>query len=57
MLNEETLNLWKKNLGAVPDDVWEQTGLRVLILADNGLRELSERIGAMRSLQTLDLGH
>lgn len=51
------LNLWKKQLGRVPDSVWEQTDLETLVLADNGLTELSERIGRLRRLKMLDLGH
>ena len=31
------LNLWKKQLGHVPDSVWEQTELETLVLADNGI--------------------
>jgi Leucine-rich repeat (LRR) protein len=51
------LNLWKKDLGHVPDYVWERTDLEVLILADNALSEISERIRNLSSLRTLDLGH
>jgi len=51
------LNLWKKNLGRVPDSVWEQADLQTLVLADNGLSELSERIGCLKKLRMLDLGH
>jgi len=51
------LNLWKKNLGGVPDWVWERDELETLILADNGLKEVSERISRLRRLRTLDLGH
>jgi hypothetical protein len=35
------LNLWKKRLGSVP--VWEQTELETLVLADNGLSDVSEQ--------------
>src|SRR5579872_2349390 len=35
----QNLNLWKQNLGRVPDSVWESTGLETLVLADNDLRE------------------
>ena len=51
------LNLWKKRLGHVPDWVWERTEVETLILADNGLTEISERIGRLQRLRTLDLGH
>ena len=54
---EPHLNLWKKRLGRVPDSVWEQTGLETLILADNDLSEVSSRIGALKNLRMLDLGH
>lgn len=51
------LNLWKKQLGRVPDDVWEQIDLETLVLADNGLAEISGQIGALKKLRMLDLGH
>jgi Leucine-rich repeat (LRR) protein len=51
------LNLWKKRLGGAPDSVWEQTELRTLILADNELTEVSEKIGGWVNLRMLDLGH
>ena len=51
------LNLWKHHLGRVPDAVWNRTDLESLVLADNGLTELSDRIGALRRLRMLDLGH
>lgn len=51
------LNLWKQHLGRVPDSVWEQTEMESLILADNNLKEISARVGDMKSLRTLDLGH
>jgi hypothetical protein len=54
MLPNGTLNLWKNNLGTVPAEVWEQTGIAVLILADNGLAEISLRIGELLGLRTLD---
>ncbi|MFH8339712.1 leucine-rich repeat domain-containing protein [Streptomyces sp. AM6-12] len=41
----------------MPESVWERTGLQVLILADNGLTDLPDGIGRLRSLRTLDLGH
>src|SRR5271168_629377 len=43
------LNLWKKQLGRVPDWVWERTELETLVLADNGLTEISERIGELHA--------
>jgi Leucine-rich repeat (LRR) protein len=51
------LDLWKKGLGKVPDSVWERTELETLVLADNELREVSPRIGALTKLRMLDLGH
>ena len=51
------LNLWKQQLGRVPDAVWEQSELQTLVLADNGLREISGRLGTLRKLRMLDLGH
>jgi Leucine-rich repeat (LRR) protein len=51
------LNLWKKRLGVAPESVWEQTELETLVLADNDLKEISSRIGALKKLRMLDLGH
>src|SRR5215472_6810772 len=51
------LNLWKKGLGRVPDCVWDQTGLETLVLADNDLTEVSEKLGRLKKLRMLDLGH
>src|SRR6476646_6970226 len=51
------LNLWKKRLGHVPDYIWDQTELETLVLADNELSEVSERIGRLKRLRMLDLGH
>jgi hypothetical protein len=51
------LNLWRQELGEVPDSVWQQTELRVLILADNGLTTLPPGLGRLHRLTTLDLGH
>jgi Leucine-rich repeat (LRR) protein len=51
------LNLWKQRLGRVPESIWEQTGLETLVLADNDLREISARIGGLKRLRMLDLGH
>jgi Leucine-rich repeat (LRR) protein len=51
------LNLWKKRLGCVPDSVWERTELETLVLADNDLKEISPKIGVLKKLQMLDLGH
>jgi Leucine-rich repeat (LRR) protein len=52
-----SLNLWKRHLGQKPESVWSQTDLERLILADNDLIEVSERIAALKNLRTLDLGH
>lgn len=55
---ERNLNLWKKHLGHVPDSVWDfADGLETLVLADNDLADISERIGELRGLRMLDLGH
>ena len=51
------LSLWKQQLGAVPPWVWDRTELQTLVLADNALSELSEGVGALKSLRMLDLGH
>lgn len=57
MENGTVLDLWEKNLGAVPSSTWQQISLETLILADNNLTEISEEIGNLRNLRTLDLGH
>ena len=41
----------------MPDSAWERTELETLVLADNGLSEVSERIGRLKRLRMLDLGH
>jgi Leucine-rich repeat (LRR) protein len=51
------LNLWKKQLRHVPDSVWQQTTIVALVLADNGLTEVSGKIGSLKMLRMLDLGH
>ncbi|WP_419669098.1 leucine-rich repeat domain-containing protein [Streptomyces sp. 2-1] len=51
------LNLWRQQLGKVPESVWQDTELQVLILADNGLIDLPPEIGHLHRLATLDLGH
>src|ERR1700720_2644264 len=51
------LNLWKKRLGRAPESIWEETELETLVLADNGLSEVSEQIGRLKRLRMLDLGH
>lgn len=51
------LDLWKQHLGNVPEYVWERTELQALILADNSLNEISEKIGGLKRLRMLDLGH
>src|SRR5262249_18318230 len=55
--HERRLNLWKKRLGRVPDEVWSDIEVEELILADNGLTEISEQIGGLKKLRMLDLGH
>ncbi|WP_433983214.1 hypothetical protein RBB78_17200 [Tunturiibacter empetritectus] len=51
------LNLWKQQLGEVPDSVWQQTEIETLVLADNGLTQVSEEISRLTKLRMLDLGH
>ena len=52
------LNLWRKHLGQVPDEVWELADqLETLVLADNGLTVIPARIGTLTHLRMLDLGH
>jgi hypothetical protein len=43
------LNLWKKQLGEVPESVWDRHDLESLVLADNGL------VGELPKLDKLDL--
>jgi Leucine-rich repeat (LRR) protein len=52
-----SLNLWKKQLGTVPDWAWERTDIEALVLADNRLTSVSEKIAALKTLRMLDLGH
>ena len=51
------LNLWKHQLGRVPDSVWEQVELETLVLTENCLSEVSEQIARLKRLRMLDLGH
>src|SRR5262245_25838500 len=51
------LTLWKKQLGTVPEWAWERTDIEALVLADNCLTSVSEKIGALKRLRMLDLGH
>ena len=51
------LSLWNKGLGVVPTWVWERTELETLVLAENGLSDLSDRVGGLKKLRMLDLGH
>jgi Leucine-rich repeat (LRR) protein len=57
IMTDSVLNLWRKNLGTVPEETWDNSAITVLILADNGLESISRRIGELRHLRTLDLGH
>jgi Leucine-rich repeat (LRR) protein len=57
MSSSAHLNLWKQQLGTVPESVWERTDLETLVLADTGLAEVSSRIGGLKKLRMLDLGH
>jgi len=54
---ELNINLWKKKLRSVPDYVWERENAETLVLADNELVEVSEKIGQLKQLRMLDLGH
>ena len=51
------MNLWKQKLVHVPDSVWEQDELETLVLAENELNEVSEKIGRLTTLRMLDPGH
>jgi Leucine-rich repeat (LRR) protein len=51
------LNLWKQQLGTVPESVWDEVSVETLVLADNALPSLSGKIARLRRLRTLDLGH
>ena len=51
------LNPWKQHLARVPESIWERTDLETLVLAENALTEISGRIGKLKKLRALDLGH
>jgi Leucine-rich repeat (LRR) protein len=51
------LSLYDGGLAAVPEWVWERTGLESLNLSQNGLTAVSERLGELGRLRMLDLGH
>src|SRR4051794_344427 len=51
MTSATDLNLWKQQLGTVPESVWERTDLETLVLADNGLTDVSGRIGGLKRLR------
>jgi Leucine-rich repeat (LRR) protein len=51
------LNYWKQHLGHIPESVWDQVDAETLVLADNDLQQISPRIGLLRRLRMLDLGH
>jgi Leucine-rich repeat (LRR) protein len=51
------LNLWKQNLGSVPESVCNTTDLETLVLADNALTNVPSSIGNLKKLRMLDLGH
>lgn len=51
------MNFWKQGLVEVPEAVWAGTEMESLILADNQLTSVSPRIGGLRRLRMLDLGH
>jgi Leucine-rich repeat (LRR) protein len=56
-VDTRNINLWRHRLGHVPETVWEQIDLETLVLADNDLAEVSAKIGRLKRLRTLDLGH
>ncbi len=45
------LNLWKKRLGSVPEEIWLRTELETLVLADNDLTEIAAGIGRLKKLR------
>jgi len=45
------LNVWKKHLGLVPDEVWEHLEIETLVLADNDLTEIPTKIGDLKHLR------
>lgn len=47
----------EKRLGRVSECLWERTDLETLVLSDNELSEVSSRIGRLKKLRMLDLGH
>ena len=47
------LDLWKRQLGVVPDHVWDQVHLETLILADNQ-RDMAMRLDAAGVTLALD---
>ena len=51
------LSLYNGGLAAVPEWVWERTGLESLNLSQNRLTAVSERLGELGRLRMLDLGH
>ena len=51
------LNYWKQHLSQVPESTWELTEAETLVLADNDLQQISPRVGMLRHLRMLDLGH
>src|SRR5947209_4521285 len=55
--NPKDVNLWKQQLGTVPDELWDNLGMETLILADNALTTISPKIARLKNLRTLDLGH
>jgi hypothetical protein len=59
MLHERSVdvNLWKKHLALVPDEVLERLDIETLVLADNNLAAIPPRIGNLKRLRMLDLGH
>ena len=51
------VNLWKKHLARVPNEVLERLEIETLVLADNDLAELPPKIGNLKHLRMLDIGH
>jgi Leucine-rich repeat (LRR) protein len=51
------LDFYRQRLGRVPDVVWDHPDATSLVLAENDLTALPERVGELRRLVMLDLGH
>jgi hypothetical protein len=45
------LNFWKEDLRQVPEAVWDQVNVEALVLAENRLTEVSDRIGRLKEMR------